>query len=147
MIYGEDALLPQVKSRLAWQPELAQRVGLIGKVAHKALRAWYSAADLFLTSSPAEGSNYALIESMSCGALPVCSDIPPHRFIVGNHAVGWLVGNAESCANALVAAQGRRNQQTRSDVRRWFDAHLSWPAIAQQMQSAYQSLSSLPHYA
>ena len=135
------------QSSLARRLNVLDAVVVLPRLDRETLAAVYRRSTLLLMTSEREGFGLPVLEALACGTPVVCSDIPPHRFIVGNHAVAWLVGNAMPCANALVAAQGRRNQQTRSDVRRWFDAHLSWPAIAQQMQSAYQSLSSLPHYA
>jgi glycosyltransferase involved in cell wall biosynthesis len=144
MIYGEDALLPEVSARLAQQPELARHVHLIGKVDHAALPAWYSAADLFLTSSPAEGSNYALIESMSCGAMPVCSDIPPHRYLTNDGAIGAMfdAGAATACADAIVRANTRLSAANRALVRQHFERSLSWDAIAIQLERAYGLLMS-----
>ena len=137
MIYGDETLLPQVHDRLAHAGEPGQRVHPVGKVDHDTLPAWYSAADVFVTSSPAEGSNYALIESMSCGATPVCSDIPPHRFIAGDLAEYWPVGDSASCADALVRAFGRTSIERRSAIRQHFDTHLSWDSIARQLMWAY----------
>jgi glycosyltransferase involved in cell wall biosynthesis len=143
MIFGEDVLLPQIKARLAQQSELAPRVHLIGKVEHGALPAWYSAADIFLTSSPAEGSNYALIESMSCGVLPACSDIAPHRYIVSDHGVRWQAGSATACAQALIQARPMVTATTRTAIRAHFEQHLSFAAIATQLSATYRLISSM----
>jgi glycosyltransferase involved in cell wall biosynthesis len=143
MVCGEDMLLPQVKARLAQQPDLARRVHLVGKVVHEALPAWYSAANMFLTSSPAEGSNYALIESMSCGALPVCSDIAPHRFILGDHGVRWPASNAQACAQALTQATPMLTATARTAMRAHFERHLSFDAIATQLSMSYRQISSM----
>ena len=137
MIYTDETLLPQIEARVSATPHLADRVHLIGKVDHATLPAWYSAADVFLTSSPAEGSNYALIESMSCSALPVCSDIPPHRFITGGLGAQWPVGDAVACADALVRAFGQASIERRLAIRHHFDTHLAWASIAQQLLRAY----------
>jgi glycosyltransferase involved in cell wall biosynthesis len=139
MVYSEDPMLPQVR-KLLDQPPLAEHVELIGHVPHEQLPTWYSAADLFLSSSLREGSNYALIESMACGALPVCSDIPPHRFIVGELGVLWQAGNERACADALVRAAARIDESLRLNIRRRFEKELSYTAAARQSLKAYQAL-------
>jgi len=157
MIYNDETLLSALHDQLAHAGEAGQRVHLIGKVAHDAtsnlasdqgqapLAAWYSAADLFITSSPAEGSNYALIESLSCGATPVCSDIHPHRFIAGGLAEYWPLGNTMACVDAIARAFSRASDAQRSIVRQHFDARLTWDAIAQQLLDAYQHMTNRPH--
>jgi glycosyltransferase involved in cell wall biosynthesis len=147
MIYQDDTLLPTIQARLTQSPELASHVHLIGRVLHAELPRWYSAADIFLTSSPAEGSNYALIESMSCGATPVCSDIPPHWFLTNGCAMAecWAVGNVQACAKALQSSHEHRTDQTRQLVRTWFDGNLSWRAIGQQLKNVYQAMLDQPH--
>jgi glycosyltransferase involved in cell wall biosynthesis len=110
---------------------------LIGEVPHAGLEAWYSAADLFLTSSPREGSNYALIESMSCGVIPVCSDIAAHRFIAGEFAPRFPVGDSEACAKAIVSANAIVGPAARAAIRAHFESRLSYAAIARQLGHAY----------
>ncbi|HYN42720.1 MAG TPA: glycosyltransferase, partial [Thermoanaerobaculia bacterium] len=119
-------------------------VHLIGEVRHADLASQFSSADLFLTSSPAEGSNFALLEALACGTPPVASDIPAHRVLTGNGAVGRLfdVGDAESCARALVAVASSLSDEARSAARRHFDESLGWAAVARQAVRAYESLAA-----
>jgi hypothetical protein len=81
-----------------------------------------------------------LIESMSCGVVPVCSDIPPHRFIVGDHGVPWQPGTVQACANACMQARHLIGTCSRGAIRRHFEVHLSYPSIAGQLLKAYRRL-------
>lgn len=142
MAFGDSALLPEVESFRRSLPGLAARVRLLGRLPHDELPAWYSAADLFLTSSPDEGSNYALIEAMACGAFPVASDIPAHRLLTAGGAHGALfpAGNAEAAGAALVAAASRSTPDARAATRKRFEEAASWPAIARQAERGYRTL-------
>lgn len=142
MVYREAPLLPDVEAILERSPLLASRVHLAGEVPHAGLERLFGVADLFLTSSPAEGSNFALIEALACGTPAVASDIPAHRAITGDGAVGSLfrAGDAEACAGALVSAASRLGGDARAAVRRRFDEYLSWPAVARQAVAAYEAL-------
>lgn len=141
MAFGDAPLLGDVKRFLA-DEGIADRVRLVGAVPHAALPAWYSAADLFLTSGPDEGSNYALIEALACGLFPAASDIPAHRALTSDGAHGELfsVGDAEGCAEALVRAAARvaaGGAALRASTRRYFDDALSWRAVGEQAVAAY----------
>jgi glycosyltransferase involved in cell wall biosynthesis len=142
MAHGEAPLLADVEKFRASSPLLAGRIRLVGRLPHDELPAWYSAADLFLTSSPEEGSNYALIEAMACGSFPVASDIPPHRLLTGGGAAGELypVGDEDACAAALVNGASRATPGARLAVRNRFEEIASWPAIARDAEAAYRTL-------
>ncbi len=142
MVFREAPLLPEVRALLERSPHLAGRVHLLGEVPHADLASTFSAADLFLTSSPAEGSNFALLEALACGTPPVASDIPAHRLLTGDGGVGRLfdVGDAGSCARALVALASGLSDEARRVARRHFEENLGWPAVAQQAVLAYRSL-------
>ena len=144
MVFREAPLLSDVQAFRERSPLLTERVHLLGEVPHADLASRFSAADLFLTSSPAEGSNFALLEALACGTPPVASDIPAHRVITGNGAVGTLfdVGDAESCARALVALASGLSDEARSAARRHFEESLSWAAVAEQAGRAYESLAA-----
>jgi glycosyltransferase involved in cell wall biosynthesis len=142
MAFAEAPLLREVEALRRSTPRLAERIRLVGRLPHDELAVWYSAADLFLTSSPEEGSNYALIEAMSCGTFPVASDIPPHRLLTGRGATGELfpAGDEEACAAALVNGASRATSGARLAVRNRFEEIASWPAIARDAEAAYRTL-------
>jgi len=123
-------------------PWLRGRVRLAGPVAHAEMAAWYSAADLFLATSHHEGSGYALIEALACGAAPVVSDIAPHRAIVGAVARRFPPADVAAAAAALGAANAQR--PSRSTVLAHAAAATSWEAIARQLLTAYGLPASAP---
>lgn len=142
MVYREAPLLPEIEAFLKTSPFLSERIHLLGEVPHAHLTTAFSAADIFLTSSPAEGSNFALLEAIACGTPPVASDIPAHRALTGDGTVGRLfdVGSAGSCARALIAQASGLSDEARSAARRHFEENLGWSAVAQQAVLAYRSL-------
>jgi glycosyltransferase involved in cell wall biosynthesis len=125
---------------------LADRVRFVGPVRHDDLPAWYSAADVFLTAAPRESCNFALIEALACGCVPVLSDIAAHRALTDGWSVGhpFVAGNASSCAAALAAATGtvKTSAAARADARRHFERRLAWPAVARRFHDAYRALVS-----
>jgi len=145
LVYHEDQLLSELRAVCAARPGLAERVHFVGAMPHARLSAWFSAADLFLTTSPAEGSNIALIESLSCGLLPVCSDNPANRLVTGDGVAGELFpyGDAARGADAIVSAATRATREGdagRARLRAHFDAHLSGSVVARQAIAAWTSV-------
>ena len=69
-------------------------------VSHAEMAGWYRRADVYMSTSHHEGSNYSLIESLGFGCLPVVTDIPSHAAILKELARMFAVGDAEA-AGAL----------------------------------------------
>jgi glycosyltransferase involved in cell wall biosynthesis len=141
MIYGEDTLLPQVRSLLE-ELHLQDQVVLVGKVAHKELDAWLSGADFFLSGSHYEGSGYALIEAMSCGCIPVVTDIPSFRKITAGGQCGFHFrsGDPLSLANVL-ATLPEPTAEWKDKVVRHFREHLSFERIAKDLAEVCRAVS------
>jgi glycosyltransferase involved in cell wall biosynthesis len=142
MIYGEDDLLAAVRRRVSDSPALAGSVRLVGRVPHRQMAAFYSAADVFVLGSAHEGSGYSLIEACACGAVPVVTNIPSFRVITGKGAVGvlWPQGDASACARALVDAARRDLGEERRRVLNHFDQQLSWPVVGARALAIYHDV-------
>lgn len=135
LVHGEAPLLGELGERCARNAELARAVRFVGPVAHAELPAWYSAADLFLTSSPAEGSNWALIEATACGLPAACSDIPANRRVAGSTAAYFPPGDVPAAAGAIVrgSVEGPRG----APLLERFERRLSWRVVAREALGAY----------
>src|SRR5262249_29587268 len=146
MVYSTTELLADVRARIASSPALRGRVRLAGEVAHDRLPAFYSAADIFVIGSHHEGSGYALMEGMACGAVPVVTDIPTFRLITGPTRSLWTPGDASGCARMLVdvsGASGAASQDldaTRQRVIDHFNRELSWEAVGKRAIEIYRSI-------
>lgn len=138
--FGSAPLLAEVKRRIARDPWLANRVHLLGTVAHEQVETLMQSADCFVSGSHAESCGYALLEAMACGTWPIVTDIPSFRALTGDGRVGalWPCGNASALADALVDAAVNRAAPAR--VRAHFDARLSFQAVGRQWAHAYAQL-------
>ena len=143
LLFHVDELRSAVERRVAASRALAGRVHLRGWVAHERMAAFYSAADLFVLGSHREGSGYALLEAMACGAAPVVTDIPSFRVITGNGAVGrvWHPSDADACASALVRVASADRDVQRTRVVDRFRAELSWAVVGARALAAYRSMT------
>lgn len=121
---------------------LARRVRLVGVVPRQRMAAFYSAADIVLSASRAEGSGYAALEAMACGAIPALTDIPSFRAMTGDGAIGalWRPADAQACAEALDRATMECGNGARVRVRARFDEALAWPVVGRRAAGIYRAV-------
>lgn len=136
--FGRAPLLEQVRRRIDSDARLAGRVHLLGQVTHAHVQSLMRAADLYVSGSHAESCGYALLEAMTCGVMPVVTDIPSFRALVGEVGRLWPRGDAKALADALVQAVATRSSP--AQVRAHFDRALSLEAIGRRWAEAYRSL-------
>jgi glycosyltransferase involved in cell wall biosynthesis len=140
MIVPASASPGVVRHRVDNSPTLREHVTMVGPVEHRHMPAHYSSADIFISASRHEGSGYALIESIACGALPCVTDIPAFRALTHGCGELWQAGNADACATALLNAARRVSPGERDAVRAMFAQILSWDVLAQKTVIAYRAL-------
>jgi glycosyltransferase involved in cell wall biosynthesis len=141
LVYAEADLEPDVRDAIARTPALAARVRLAGRIPRAEMPAYFSAADLFVLGSHREGSGYALLDALACGAWPVVTDIPSFRALTGGGAAGtlWQPGDAASLADALARAERIASEDARPACRAHFEQHFSWPAIGRRALEIYDA--------
>jgi glycosyltransferase involved in cell wall biosynthesis len=140
MLYSDATLEPEVRGLVNRTRWLRDRVALVGQVSYDRMPEYYSAADIFVSGSHREGSGYALIEAMSCGAIPVVTDIPSFRTIAADCGRRWTPGEARSFADALGVVADSDVGSQRAAVRERFARDLSWAAVGRRTIEAYRSL-------
>jgi glycosyltransferase involved in cell wall biosynthesis len=142
MIFGTDELGAEVRARISQSPLLRERVRLAGTVAHERMASFFSAADLFVAGSHHEGSGYALMEAIACGAAPAVSDIPTFRLLTGAGSVGalWKAGDPTDCARALVEVGRRDLHAERTRLADHFARELSWDAVGKRALEIYREV-------
>lgn len=140
--FHEAPMLAEVQARIVASPTLASRVRLLGRVDHGMIQTLCRAADIFVSASRFEGSGYALIEAIACGAAPVVSDIPSFRALTGKGAIGALapVGDAAAFARALLEVSARPRAAQRRAVAEHFRRTLSFDVVGARLREIYATL-------
>jgi glycosyltransferase involved in cell wall biosynthesis len=151
LVFRGEALRRTIEARLAADAVLAAHVALRGTVPPSEMSTLLSAADVFVLGSHKEGSGYALMEAMACGALPVVTDIPPHRVLTGGGTLGrpsevppllWPVGDAAALRHVLARLGRRHLGPLRAAARAHFERELSWLAVGRRALAAYRAVSA-----
>lgn len=141
-VFAGGAMENALRRVIQGDPRLAARVRIVGAVPHAELGAFYSAADIYVSGSRVEGSGYAAIEAMACGAAPVLSDIPSFHAMTDGGRVGalWAPGDAQSLAHALTRVSALPREPLRTCVRARFDEALSWEVIGRRALAIYDGV-------
>lgn len=156
--YGSAPLRDDVAARIESDTDLRGRVHLLGERPHESVETLLQAADALVLGSRREGSGFAVLEAMACGATPVVTDIPPFRALTGDVGVLWAPGDPASLADALVRLHGHRPgsgpvapafadpgpDARRRRVRRHFERELSWNAVADRLAAVYRDMAAAP---
>ncbi len=141
MIYHTDELLPDILSLLKDHPR-KNAIVLIGKVPNDELLYWYNSVDFIISGSHYEGSGTAICEAMSCGCIPVVTDIFSFRMITNNGQCGILyeAGNEAALLNALIQTQQIDIHKKRKTSLDYFKSNLSFNAIALRIQAIARTI-------
>lgn len=136
MIFQTTELLPEI------EPLLDNTITLLGEKEHDEIEQWYQAADYIISGSHYEGSGIAVCEAMSCGCIPVLTDILSFRMMTGNGACGILYppGDTKALIAALETITQKDIRAERQKVLDQFRKELSFEAIANSIQNIAASL-------
>jgi len=139
MIYHTEELIGEVKKMIAG----TDNIKLIGKVEHGQLQNWYNAADFIVSGSHYEGGGIAVCEAMSCGCIPVITDIISFRKMTGPGKCGLLyqAGKDEELLAAFLKTRNMDIEKERIKVLQQFRDELSFEAIAGKIDRVINSLN------
>jgi glycosyltransferase involved in cell wall biosynthesis len=132
MIFQTRELLSSVETLIDQTPHSRNNIVLIGDKPHEEMAAWYNASDFIISASHYEGSGIAVCEAMSCGCIPVLTNILSFRMMTDNGKCGLLyeAGKEESLFTALQRAMDLDRTIEREKVLLQFRSELSFSAIA-----------------
>jgi len=134
MIYHTDELLRVIKELINGHPQ-RDAIVMIGQIPHRDLLYWFNRADFVLSGSFYEGSGTAICEAMSCGCIPIVTDIFSFRMITDQGKCGILyeAGSEEALLTALEELRHMDILEKQSLCLAYFQSTLSFEAIARQI--------------
>lgn len=142
MVFRETDLLLEVSEFLSKDEKLKKSVQLVGMVDHKLLERVYNSHQFFVLGSKSEGSGYALVEAMSCGCVPIVTNIAPFRYMTNEGECAFLF-TPENDSELLLAFKKSQNcnfELQQKKVLIQFKQKLSFEAIAKKVESIFQNL-------
>ncbi len=144
----ESCVTPEVVRlrQVASAEGVADRVTLVGSRGRDELRAYYAAADVFVTTPHYEPFGITPIEAMACGRPVIGSAVGGIRSTVLDGETGYLVPPRDPAAIADRAARLLRDPEAarRMGLRaiRHVASRYTWRHVAQAVEGVYQSVIS-----
>lgn len=142
MIFHTEELLPQIQSLLDSENDHKDAIMLIGRKPHEEMLYWYNAADFIISGSHYEGSGVAVCEAMSCGCIPIVTNILSFKKITREGQCGLLYepGNEQALLSALLQSIQMNIKEEQKKVLQQFREELSFEAIAGKIHQIAVSL-------
>jgi glycosyltransferase involved in cell wall biosynthesis len=141
MLYHTEELLSELKLLLD-ERNAHNSVILIGEIPNAGLLYWYNSVNFIVSGSHYEGSGTAICEAMSCGCIPVVTDIFSFRAMTDGGRCGILYppGDRGALLSVLIATTKMDVSLYRQRSLDSFRKNLSFEAIAQKIQDIAGSL-------
>jgi len=142
MIYQTKELLTEIGNLINADSKIREAIILIGKIEHQQLQTWYNAADFIISGSHYEGSGISVCEAMSCGCIPVLTDIISFRRMTGPGNCGFLYkpGDSNDLLSVLLKTNEIDLEIESEKAFRQFKKELSFEAIANKITRVIDSL-------
>jgi glycosyltransferase involved in cell wall biosynthesis len=136
MIYHTEELINEIEILCKKNEKLSNAVIMVGKVAHNQMQYWYSSADFIIAASHYEGSGVAVCEAMSCGCIPLLTNIPSFNKMTGPGKCGLLykAGNDSKLLKILLQTTTLNIENEQAKTLRQFNTELSFEAIAKKIE-------------
>lgn len=131
MIYHTKELLEAVSGVLNSHVN-KHAVVLVGQLPHEDLLYWFNSADFVISGSFYEGGGTAVCEAMSCGCIPIVTDIFTFRMLTdqGKCAILYEAGNERALIGALMQSTEADPEEKKRLCLEYYRSDLSFEAIA-----------------
>ncbi len=151
IVGGEtDQAMPENDEEMARLADVARSLGIADKVCftgrrpQSALKLYYSAADVCVTTPWYEPFGMVPLESMACGTPVIAAAVGGLKFSVVDHITGYLVPPKDPAALAekleLILGNDELRRELSVRARRRVEEWFTWPKIATRVASLYEEL-------
>lgn len=106
LLIGNDGSLRSELYELIEQLDLTDNITFIGRVPETELPSLFRAVDLYVSTSPVDGTSVTMLQAMGCATSVITTDTPGNREWVEPGVTGrvYLPGRATDLANQIVEA-------------------------------------------
>jgi glycosyltransferase involved in cell wall biosynthesis len=142
VIYRQEELIEDVRKLLLECGNVSEQIVLVGKVEHEDLLYWFNSAEFILSTSHYEGMGVAVCEAMSCGCIPILTEIAPFKKMTNNGEFGlhFKPGDHDDLDTVLEKSLLVNLETQREKTLDYYRSNLSSEAISGKMLSVVKAL-------
>lgn len=133
LVIGEGNLTNEM-SELAKRLNISDNIIFTGPIPHDDLPPYFATADLFILPSLSEGFGLVIIEAMSCGTIPLTSDLLPIHDIIVENKTGFFVKKQEinDLADKIIYLLNKlpELQKMKPDIRNFVMKNYDWSIVS-----------------
>lgn len=112
-----------------------------GDIAQESVFAHFKQSHIFVLSSQSEGMSNSLLQACAFGCVPIVSDIPQNRAVVGHGKTGLLFKTTSELASSLARmSYDEERLAIAAECRRWVEAHYSVRSICGRYRELYDQV-------
>jgi L-malate glycosyltransferase len=117
---------------------LADKVSFVGRLDATAQAAHYARATWFLSLPESDSVSVSVLEAMAHGCVPLLSELPANRELIGDSARGLIVGSLDDLPARMAALDTARLAATNRD---WVNANGLFEPHVQRFLTRLRELS------
>ncbi|MCH7505513.1 glycosyltransferase [PVC group bacterium] len=125
---------------------LKDHVRLLGPIQHSEMPRYLHQSNIYVSTSPYDGTSVSLLEAMACGCYPVVTKIPENSCWITHGLNGCLFdsNNPESLEKTLSLAVSSKEQWSSAKKTNWdiIQHKADWNNHITKLTSAYSELNS-----
>jgi glycosyltransferase involved in cell wall biosynthesis len=143
---SDKDLIDRVKQRISRSEWLSKAITLMEeRKPHHELGSYFNSADYVITGSLEDGYGYGVADAMSCGVVPIATNISTFMHITKNGTFGslWEAGSADALAKTLLQEVSSSYPVIEEEAQRivsHFESELSAQSQAANLASIYQEV-------
>jgi glycosyltransferase involved in cell wall biosynthesis len=142
IIAGEGPEKENLKSEVE-DLNLSTSVQFLGRVPHKEMPNLLAQSDIYVSTSPYDGTSVSLLEALASGAFPVITDIPANREWVTDGDNGFLVPEENESLLAKKIIEAIRNHRLNGEAciknRKIIEQKAYWKENIKKIAELYQN--------
>lgn len=118
---------------------LADKVSFVGRLDAADQARWYDQASWYLSLPESDSVSVSVLEAMAHGCVPLLSDLPANRELIGNSERGLIVYEPKGITKRLIQLQP---EQLASANRQWVQQHGLFEPGVQRFLTRLRELST-----
>jgi glycosyltransferase involved in cell wall biosynthesis len=142
LIAGDGSEKENIKREVE-KLNLGSSVQFLGRIPHKEMPNLLAQSDIYVSTSPYDGTSVSLLEALASGVFPVVTDIPSNREWIADGDNGFLVPEENESLLAKKIIEVIRNQRLKGEActknRKIIEQKAYWKENIKKIEELYHN--------